>query len=105
MGRKKELSVKQRDEIGTALKRAKSKEEYQRALCLWLRAEQALPAKVIAKMLGMSFGGVRNIHSRYLKQGESILTNIPIGGRLHENMSLKEEKTFLTPFEKAAASS
>jgi len=105
MGRKEELSARQRDEIASALKRAKSKEEYQRALCLWLRVEQDLPAKAIAKMLGMSFGGVRNIHSRYLKRGESILTNIPIGGRLHENMSQKEEKIFLAPFEKAAASS
>ena len=105
MGRKIELSARRRDEIACALKRAKSKEEYQRALCLWLRVEQGLPAKAIAKMLGMSFGGVRNIHSRYLKRGERILTNVPTGGRLHTNMNLTEEKAFLAPFEKAAAKS
>jgi len=105
MGRKIELSRRQRDEIACALKRAKSKEEYQRALCLWLRVEQGLPARAIAKMLGMSFGGVRNIHSRYLQRGEGILTNAPIGGRLHANMELAEEKAFLAPFEKAAANS
>lgn len=55
-------------------------------------------------MLGMSFGGVRNIHSRYLRHGENILTNVPIGERLHENMSQEEEKFLLAPFEKTAAS-
>lgn len=102
MGHKVELSAKQRDEIASALKRANSKEEYQRALCLWLRAEQDLSARQIARMLGMSFGGVRNIHSRYLKHGKSILTNIPLGGRLHVNLSLSGEKSFLAPFEKTA---
>jgi len=105
MGRKIELSARRRDEIACALKRAKSKEEYQRALCLWLRVEQGLPARAIAEMLGISFGGVRNIHSGYLKLGERILTNVPTGGRLHANMNLTEEKAFLAPFEKAAAKS
>jgi len=105
MGQKVEFSGKQRDEIAFALKRAKSKEEYQRALCLWLRAEERLSSRQIAGMLGMSFGGVRNIHSRYLRRGESILTNVPIGGRLHAKMSLEEEKSFLAPFEKAATRS
>ena len=105
MGQKVEFSAKQRDEIAFALKKAKSKEEYQRALCLWLRAEQRLGSRQIAGMLGMSFGGVRNIHSRYLRRGESILTNVPIGGRLHAKMSLDEEKRFLAPFEKAATRS
>ncbi len=105
MGCKKELTAKQRDGIKSALKRAGNKEEYQRALCLWLRVEQDLSARTIARMLGMSFGGVRNIHSKYFRKGESILTNVPIGGRLHVNMSITEEKAFLAPFEKAAADS
>jgi len=105
MGCKIEFSARQREEIASALKRAETKEEYQRVLCLWLRAEQNLSARGIAKMLGMSFGGVRNIHSRYIKHGEKILTNAPIGGRLHENMSLEEEKLFLAPFENAAGAS
>ena len=105
MGRKVEFSAKQRGEIAVAVKSAKSKEEYQRALCLCLRAGEGLAARQISQMLGMSFGGVRNIHSRYLKHGESILTNVSIGGRLHANMSREEEKDFLAPFEKAAADS
>jgi len=105
MCRKVEFSAKQREEISIALKRAKSKEEYQRALCLCMRVEQGLGAKQIAKMLGMSFGGVRNIHSKYLRRGERILVNAPIGGRLHANLSLAEERKFLAPFEKAAEDS
>ena len=105
MGSKVEFGARQREKIASALKHAKTKEEYQRVLCLWLRAEQNLSAREIAKMLGMSFGGVRNIHSRYLRHGENILTNAPIGGRLHENMSLKEEIFLLSPFEKAAGTS
>lgn len=102
MGKKVEFNPKQRAEIGNALKSAKSKEEYQRALCLCLRVEEGLGAKQIAKILGMSFGGVRNIHSKYLRRGGLILKNAPIGGRLHANLSLVEEKEFLAPFEKKA---
>ena len=79
---KPEIGARQREELTTALKTAKSKEEYQRALCLWPRADQAMGSRQIAKMLGMSFGGVRNIHSKYLRKGAKILTNVPIGGRL-----------------------
>ena len=103
--RKLEIVAKQKEEIASALKTAKSKEEYQRALCLWLRAEQAIGSRQIAKMLGMSFGGVRNIHSKYLRKGGKILTNVPIGGRLHAKLSLAEEKEFLLPFEKEAEKS
>jgi len=105
MGRKMEFSAKQCGEIAVAVKSAKSKEEYQRALCLCLRVEEGLGARRIAQMLGMSSGGVRNIHSRYLKHGGSILTNVSIGGRLHANMSREEEKDFLAPFEKASVDS
>ena len=105
MVKRVEFSAKQKDQIKAALKNAKSKEEYQRALCLWLRAEQGLGARQIARTLGMSFGGVRNIHSRYFRKGESILTNAPIGGRLHAHMSVEEEGVFLSPFEEAAQKS
>jgi hypothetical protein len=102
---KRELTDKQKKEVETALKEVKSKDGYQRAQAVWLRMRFDYPAAKIADILGMNVGSIWKIHSRFFKYGAGIFQNSPKGGRLHENLSEKEEGTFLSPFVKAAGKS
>lgn len=77
---------------------AASKAEYQRLLCVWLRAALAMPAAEIATALGWSTGAVHNLHSRYLQQGASALLGGNHGGRRRALLSLEEEQALLQTF-------
>ena len=81
-----------------ALKKSKSKSEYRRVLCLWLRASLSLSAEQIATGLDMSISSVWRIQSNYLRYGEDALLSLGSGGRHHENMSIEEETAFIQQF-------
>jgi transposase len=80
------------------LKKAKGKRQYQRVLCIWLRAEMNMPPTKIAMALGWSLGYVRQVQARYLKEGERALNVEERGGRYRENLSISEESALLAPF-------
>ena len=48
-------------------------------------------------MTGYHQTTVKTIQSQYLKQGESALFPKKKGGRYRENLSIEQEKEFLTP--------
>jgi transposase len=92
------------ERLATMLKEAKSKADYQRIQCVWLRAALGLRAAQIAIALGWQVGSVRQIHSDYLRQGEDVLWGKPLGGRRRQNLTVEQERELLTPFlEQAAA--
>ena len=59
------------ERLAAMLKEAKNKAEYQRIQCVWLRAALHLPAPRIATALGWQVGSGRQVHSDYLRQGET----------------------------------
>ena len=86
------------ERLAALLKEAKSKAEYQRIQCVWLRAALGLPATQIATALGWQVGSVRQVHSDYLRQGEAVLRSKPSGGRHRQNLTVEQEKELLLPF-------
>ena len=56
----------------------------------------------IAELTGVSLSTVNRAHMAYDNGGVNALRSKPTGGRRNENMTLEEERKFLTRFTKAA---
>ena len=78
--------------------------EFHRFLCVWLRAEQGLSTKEIARVLGWNVNTVRFTQKDFITRGPKALVEERRGGRRRQLMSFEEEKCFLAAFEKAAES-
>jgi transposase len=87
----------------TLLDQTRSKFDYRRALCLWLRAVLGLPAADIATALGWRTGSVHNLHSLYLRQGVTALSGVGRGGRHRQLLTIEQESALLAAFSSAAA--
>jgi len=92
------ISEQDRQRLGVLLRQAKSKAEFQRVQSVWLRAELGLDADQIARAIGWQSGSVRQLHSRYLRQGEAALAGPGKGGRRRANLRLEEEAELLSAF-------
>lgn len=86
------------EKLQAALKRARTKGEFQRIQCLWLRAALGWNANQVAAAVGWRPTSVRRVQSRYLREGEAILQSPGRGGRRHENLSREEEQRLLDEF-------
>lgn len=86
------------ERLAPLLKEARSKAEYQRIQCVWLRATLGLSSRQIAEALGWQASSVRHIQARYLPQGEQTLRDKPHGGRHHAHLTAEEEQELLAPF-------
>jgi hypothetical protein len=84
------------------LKQAKTKSEYQRILCVFLRATTDLHPEQIAEMLSWNTGTVRRIQSEFIRKGDSIFCISERGGRHNQHLTIEEEDRFLAPFIEAA---
>lgn len=73
--------------------------EFQRFLCVWLRAERALSTVDIARILGLHINTVRFTQKDFIDNGISALLEMKRGGRNRCLMSLDEEAAFLARFE------
>ena len=80
------------------LREAKSKLEFQRVQCIWLRMLFHFSAEQVARAIGWHPLSVRKLQAQYLQRGNSILKVAKKGGRYRENMSLEEESTLLSSF-------
>ena len=87
------------------LKQAKSKAQFQRVQCLWLRAALDLSAAQIGIAIGWKPGSVKQLHSRYLNEGQSALKGPGRGGRRNSYLTPEEEERFLSQFIGRAAQS
>jgi transposase len=79
-----------------------TKANYQRVLCLWLRAALELPATEVAHTLGWRTSSVYNLHSRYLREGATALLSGGRGGRHHALLSPEQERRLLASFASTA---
>jgi transposase len=84
-----------------ALKLEKDPTLRQRIQMVLLR-EDGMTQPKVAELTGMSLSTVNRAHMAYDSGGVKGLRRKPTGGRRRENMTLKEEKAFLTTFTKAA---
>jgi transposase len=81
---------------------ASSRAEYERVLCVWLRASVGLSSQQIASVLGWHPGSVRNLQARVLRDGIGVLQQPGRGGRHRENLTLAEEEALLADFQFSA---
>jgi len=90
------------ERLAALLKTARLKEHYQRVQCCWLRAAFSLPAEQIARTIGWTVQTVYQVHSTYMKGGETALEPNTEGGRRRANLSLTEEEALLSGFDAKA---
>jgi transposase len=98
MRRPTPITDKQREELVTALKAAKTKAEYQRVESVWLRAELDLTPEQIGRALCWAPTSVRRVQAAYLKDGVQALGGPGRGGRRNENLTPREEAELLQEF-------
>jgi transposase len=89
------IDEKAKGKVAQLLRQTKSKSDFQRVQCVWLRARLGLSSEAIAQAVGWSPGRVRQIWSRYFTQGEGALLGVGRGGRFHENLTRAEEADLL----------
>ena len=86
------------DKLRVALQQAKTKSNFQRVQCLWLRAALGLDANQVAIAIGWQPTSVRRLQAGYLHEGEAILSTVGRGGRRHQNLAEEEEGRLLSQF-------
>ena len=84
-----------KDRLRVALKSARTKGQYQKALCLWMRAALDMTSDRIALALGMSAHGVRQIQARWLRLGEATFKEPGKGGAHRRRLAKETERAFL----------
>ena len=92
------ISKEATESLKKMLNETKSKADFRRVLCVWLRARLGMSSQEVAEAVGYAGGTVRRIQTRYLKEGETSLFGKGQGGRRYGNMSINQEIQFLTVF-------
>ena len=72
------------EKLRAALLKARTKGEFQRTQCLWLRVALKLKTSEVATALGWHVNSVRRSQARYLREGEAALKGpgaVAAGGR------------------------
>jgi transposase len=90
--------------LAALMRQAKTKAEFQRAQCVWLRVALDLSDEEVATAVGWSPNTVRCLQSRFRRRGEAALIGVGRGGRRHQNLTVAQEDELLRPFLDQAAS-
>ena len=77
--------------------------ELKRFLCVWLRAEQGMPATEIARAVDLHEVSVRIIQRDFIARGKAAFRSGDRGGRRRQLMTFAEEAEFLKDFIEAAS--
>lgn len=78
------------------LKKARTKPQYERVLCCWLRVAFKMHSRQIGQILDWAPDAVRNVQRRYLHEGEAAFKGPGRGGRHHQHLTKEAEREFLT---------
>jgi len=82
--------------LQAALKRARTKSEFQRVLCLWLREGLGLNSHQTAKAVGWTTHTVLRVQAEFAEGGEAAIFGRPgRGGRRREVLNERQEKSVL----------
>src|ERR1700751_4064584 len=93
-----------KDQVERLKKELKREEDpiIQQRIQMVLLREDGKTQPQIAELTGVSLSTVNRAHMAYDNGGVNALKPKPSGGRIRENMTLKEERAFLNRFAKAA---
>jgi len=94
----KQIPEQDRMALKEMLKSARTKADFQRVQCLWLRAELGLNSTHVAAAVGFTKGTVRVIQARYFAEGKASLIGEGRGGRWHQYLTTEEEEELLKGF-------
>ena len=94
----KSISTEATESLKGLLEETRTKADFRRVLCVWLRARLEMSSQEVAEAVGYASGTVRRIQARYLKEGELSLLGKGRGGRRYGNMSIDHETAFLSQF-------
>jgi len=98
------LSEGQREKLRQMLFQTRTKADFQRVQCVWLRAALNLSSADTATAVGLKQSTVKIIQSRYFREGEKVLLGTGRGGKRYSNLTEQEEDELLSSFfEKARA--
>jgi transposase len=98
-----QIPQKRLSELGRYRSRKFPAAELKRFLCVWLRAEQGLPATEIARAVGFHDVTVRDVQKEFIAKGVRAFGCGGRGGRRRQLMTLEEEAEFLKGFLESAA--
>jgi transposase len=88
--------------LARLLRQAKTKADFQRVQCLWLRASLGLTHRQVARAVGWSDSRVKQIWSAYFKDGPQALRGLGRGGRRRQNLTLADEEKLLAGLQQTA---
>lgn len=100
----KAVSERQQESLRKLLGQVKTKADFQRVQCLWLRADLHMNSTDTARAVGWSQSTVKIIQSRYFQEGEKVLLGKGRGGKRYSNLTSKQEEDLLDSFLKKAKS-
>ncbi|HMD85629.1 MAG TPA: winged helix-turn-helix domain-containing protein [Terriglobia bacterium] len=86
------------ERLEQALRGARSKAEFQRVQCVWLRVAPGLNANQVAQALRWRPTSVRRLQAQFLRQGEGFWERPERGGRRHQNLTREAEAHLLQSF-------
>lgn len=84
--------------VQQALRDSRTKQEFQRVLCVWLNVSFAMTSKQIALAIGLTPSSVRHIQARFSKDGIDCFRAKSRGGRRREHISWIRETQILNKF-------
>lgn len=84
------------------LSKTKSKREFERILCVWLKIALSLNSKQIGIAIDWAPASVRRIQARFAKEGIDCFAIRSTGGRRRENISMERERWILAKFVRQA---
>ena len=92
------ISEKAKESLEELLKGTRTKSDFRRVQCIWLRAAFAMSSDEVALAVGFSPATVKKLWSQYFSGGEEVLIGQGRGGRRRANLSLEEEQKLLVYF-------
>jgi len=92
------ISEKAKESLEELLKETRTKSDFRRVQCIWLRAAFAMSSDEVALAVGFSPATVKKLWSQYFSGGEEVLIGQGRGGRRRANLSLEEEQKLLVDF-------
>ena len=90
------------EEVKKLMDVSKTKDEFRRYQCLYLRLSHQMPTADIAQITGLSVSHIHKIHSICFRNGISAIASKPKGGRRRSYLTTEEEKDLLCDIEKNA---
>jgi len=84
--------------IRAILHESLSKQQFQRALCVWLKSCFSMTSQQIALAIGWTPASVRKVQWRFAREGIQTLLVKPKGGRKRELISFGREQQILDKF-------